>query len=474
MRRVEIDGIRWHVQPEAEPLIHQLLQDAGRVIKEAPAKRITCHTLPAGTFYVKRYRHAAFPFRPVKFLFKPSQAAQEWQLAQDLEARAIPIVRHVALGERWTWSGLQESILITEGFDGRMLHEAEGVNPADVLAFLARMHQHGVLQEDLHPGNLLVKLSPLEIRLVDLHGTRLLPQLTPAQRDDNLTVLRSYLPIQVPPEIAERSARLRQQRFFERSKRCFRHNRDFVPRAMGGLRWWVRLPAWSKALEGIVSDPDGFLQTRAQILKPGRTSTVGRREGLVLKRFNLRKLENLAKDLFRPSRARRAFQRAYHLELLGIPTPRVLATAERRCCGFLLRSYLVMDEIPGATDLGTLLRRGKPPTRELARAVGELVGKLHAEGFSHRDLKETNLVLDSAGKLYVLDLDGLTFQPELTEARAALDLERLARAMALFEPVRRGHRMQFLRSYCRARGVRQVPRLPPRQQHGISTAKERE
>src|SRR5262245_32902811 len=136
------------MQPEAEPLVPQLLQDAGRVIKEAPAKRITCHALAGGTYYVKRYRHNAFPLRPLKFLFKPSQAAQEWKLAEELETRRIPIVRHLALGERWTWSGLQESILITEGFDGRMLHEAEGVNPSDVLAFLARMHEQGVLQED--------------------------------------------------------------------------------------------------------------------------------------------------------------------------------------------------------------------------------------------------------------------------------------------------------------------------------------
>lgn len=447
--------------PEAELLIPQLLQNAGQVVKEAPAKRITCHTLLNRTFYVKRYRHGAFPFRPMKFLFKPSQAAQEWKLAQELETLGIPIVRHLALGERWTWSGLQESILVTEGFDGRMLHEAEGVDPADVLAFLARMHERGVLQEDLHPGNLLVKLSPLEIRLVDLHGTRLLSQLTPAQRDANLTVLRSYISIRVSPEIVQRSAQLRQERFFERSKRCFRHNRDFVPRPIGTLRWWIRPPASSEPLASIVQDPDGFLQSRAQILKPGRTSTVGRRDGLVLKRFNLRKFENLAKDLFRPSRARRAFQKAYHLELLGIPTPRVLATADRRCCGFLLRSYLVMDEIRGATHLGTFLRDGNPPTRELARKVGELVGKLHAEGFSHRDLKETNLVLDSAEKLYVLDLDGLTFQPGLSEWRAALDLERLARAMAPFKPVQRTHRVQFLRSYCRMRGVRKVPRLRP-------------
>src|SRR5207244_13219298 len=49
----------------------------------------------------------------------------------------------------WTLTGLQESILITEGFDG--------TEPNDwprVVEFVRLLHERGVLQRDLHPGNM--------------------------------------------------------------------------------------------------------------------------------------------------------------------------------------------------------------------------------------------------------------------------------------------------------------------------------
>ena len=108
---------------------------------------------------------------------------------------------------------------------------------------------------------------------------------------------------------------------------------------------------------------------------------MGRAGGVVLKRYNLRKLTNLLKDLFRASKARRAFRKAYHLELAGVPTARPLATADRRLGGLLLRSYLLMEEIPDAQHLGQW--RGDPYVA--ARTAAALLPKLHHEGFRHRD-----------------------------------------------------------------------------------------
>src|SRR5262249_12568830 len=156
-------------------------------------------------------------------------------------------------------------------------------------------------------------------------------------------------------------------------------------------RWQVRLSEIRPALTEILADPDGFLARRAQLFKDGRTSTVGRAEGVVLKRYNLRKAENLVKDLFRRSRAKRAYRAAYLLDLAGVVTGKIVAVASRRCCGVLLRSYLVMREIPEALDLGARLRRGGAPEIALIRTTAELIARLHEQGFSHRDLKETNL-----------------------------------------------------------------------------------
>jgi tRNA A-37 threonylcarbamoyl transferase component Bud32 len=446
----EHDGVRWQLQPDFAPLLDELLKSPGETVKESSAKRVTRHQLGVKTFYIKRYFHHAVALRPLKFFFKPTQARQEWDLAQQLEARHIPIVRHVALGERRTWSGTQESILITEGFDGLPLIYVPWIDPQAVQRFVEQMHEHGVLQEDLHPGNLLVCKEPFELRLVDLHGTRVLPGLSRKQRDANLALLRVFLPISVTPEVARLSATRRRRLFHERSARWARHNRDFVAVRRGGLKWQARSAFLTHAVDRVLADPDGFLRSQAEILKPGRTSTVGRADGLVLKRFNFRKLENLLKDLFRPSRARRAFRAAYHLELLGIPTARPIAAADRRICGILGCSYFLMEEVAGATDLGKLLRSGWVPEPDSVKQAALLIAKLHNEGFSHRDMKESNLVLGTEGKLSILDLDGLRFLGQITRMRALLDLDRLARGVDKYPSVTARHRRLFWRTYCRA------------------------
>lgn len=449
----ENDGVRWELQPDFAPLLDVLLKSPGEIVKESPVKSVTRHQVGGTTFYIKRYLHHAVPLRPLKFLFKRTQARQEWELAQQLEARHIPIVRHVALGERRNWRGIEESILVTEGFDGLPLIYVPGVDPLAVQRFVEQMHDQGVLQEDLHPGNLLVRKEPFELRLVDLHGTLVLPRLSREQREANLALLRVFIPISVPPDVERRSATRRRTLFYERSQRWARHNRDFVPVRAGGLRWQVRSAFRNPAVDRVLDDPDGFLKAKARILKPGRTSTVGLADGLVLKRFNFRKAENVVKDLFRPSRARRAFRAAYHLELLGIPTARPVAAADRRVLGVLVASYLLMEEVPGADDLGKLLRGGWVPDMAMVRQAAQLIARLHNDGFSHRDLKESNLVLSSTGTLHILDLDGLKFVGELPLARATADLERLLRGVAKFPAVTVRHRRVFLKAYCRSRGL---------------------
>jgi len=443
-------GFRWEVVPDFEPHLAAVWDSPGRVIKESPAKIVTLLTAGGIAVYVKRYRHRAVALRPLKFFFKASQARREWRLAQQLETLGVPAVRHLALGERWTWAGLQESVLITESFAGQPLDPASGLAPQAVLAFVGQLHDRGVLQHDLHPGNILRNPATGEMRLVDLHGIEIKPQLSAAERAANLAYLGIHLPLSLDKETQELSGRLRRSALAHRAKRCLKHNREFAPQRHGGLTWRVRLPFADAQVRAIMARPDDFLARRAAILKPGRSATVGRAGGVVLKRYNLRKLTNLLKDLFRASKARRAFRKAYHLELAGVPTARPLATADRRLGGLLLRSYLLMEEIPDAQHLGQW--RGDPYVA--ARTAAALLAKLHHEGFRHRDLKETNLVFDPEDRLFLIDLEGLEFVGEISARRAARDLARLHRAVTALPHIDARQRFVFLHVYCRIRAMR--------------------
>src|ERR1043165_6670723 len=99
--------MRWQVTDDFEPLLPALrAMKAGQVVKDDRAKFVGRYEVNGRAFYLKCYRHGAFPLRPLKFLCKRSQAKQEWLLAVKLEKAGLPIVRHVALGERWGARGL--------------------------------------------------------------------------------------------------------------------------------------------------------------------------------------------------------------------------------------------------------------------------------------------------------------------------------------------------------------------------------
>ena len=200
-------GFRWEVVPDFEPHLAAVWDSPGRVIKESPAKIVTLLTAGGIAVYVKRYRHRAVALRPLKFFFKASQARREWRLAQQLETLGVPTVRHLALGERWTWAGLQESVLITESFAGQPLDPASGLAPQAVLAFVGQLHDRGVLQHDLHPGNILRNPATGEMRLVDLHGIEIKPQLSAAERAANLAYLGIHLPLSLDKETQELSGK---------------------------------------------------------------------------------------------------------------------------------------------------------------------------------------------------------------------------------------------------------------------------
>lgn len=457
--RQKTAGIRWELDADFAPRLERVLVSPGRVIKQSPVKRVAIHELDGVRYFVKCYQNHAVPLRPLKFFLKRSHSRQEWELARRVVPLGIPLVRHVALGERWTFTGLQESLLITEGYPGVPLNEFAGSAGDDLQAvlgrFLRQMHDCGLWQRDLQ-HNILVRAPPLALCRVDLYGAEIRSTLRLTDRLDNLALLNVTVPLRPPffaayddARLAElfprRAEEIRRRRYWERSWRCLRTNQEFRRLRAGGLRWHVRLPFLNEHLQRVLDGPDRFLASEANILRPGITATTGAAHGLVLKRFNFRKPLNLLKDLFRPSRARRAYRQAYHLELLGLPTPRPIAVAQR----IPLRSYLVVEEVPGAVHLGQI-----QPDRQVIHRLAELIARLHNEGFSHRDLKETNILVDDRRRPWLIDLDGVKFLDVVPGQRAARDLARLARAAAKLRGVTRADREAFLRVYCRARGQR--------------------
>ncbi len=217
---------------------------------------------------------------------------------------------------------------------------------------------------------------------------------------------------------------------------------------IGELNWILCREVALPRIRTILENPERVLQTTGEIIKCSGAVTVWRDGGIVLKRWKPLTIGSLLKDLVRPSHARRAFTKACRLEAAGISTARPIGAADRRRGGVLKSSYFVMEAIPGAVDLASRKRRGKEATRE----IGCLLGQLHDSGFTHRDLKPTNILFDPDGRAYLIDLEGLRTMQRVPDALAVGDLAKLGRRMIELATLSPADAASFLRDYCRARG----------------------
>ena len=236
-----------------------------------------------------------------------------------------------------------------------------------------------------------------------------------------------------------------------RAIKAAKHDRHFKPNGnrsfefitINKCNWWVRRSDKNTNLMNLIKDPDIALCGKS-LLKDGSSNTVGEKGEHVIKRYNLKKIINLFKDIFRSTKAKRAFQLGYHLELVGVATPRVIALAENRVFGFVLRSYLVVEKIEGATDLSNT----NYDSPEFIRRLAKLIGRMHIEGFTHRDLKTSNVLIDSSGKPYLIDLDGASFIGKVPARVAVSNLKRLERGLRGKSISSKSNRICFFRHYC--------------------------
>jgi hypothetical protein len=139
-------------------------------------------------------------------------------------------------------------------------------------------------------------------------------------------------------------------------------------------------------------------------------------------------LHVLCKESRPPTRLRRLATRAlgpkelhqfwagHRLIAAGVATPLPLACLWRRSGRLEVRGRLVTAFVPGARGLDQMLaaldadQRCAPAPADLARTLGQLVGRLAAAGLYHRDLKASNFLVGTEmnqWQTWLIDLDGV-------------------------------------------------------------------
>lgn len=216
-------------------------------------------------------------------------------------------------------------------------------------------------------------------------------------------------------------------------------------------------PGWFAAL---FDDPCApFREAGAIVIKNGRSSRLVR-TGLALgdtpieiayKQTRAKGWLRDLKERLRIPRPLRAWRLGQAFVESGLPTARpVLAIVPRhpfapRVC------YIATEWLTGGQKLDVYIRTAdRCELPRLADLLGRAIARLHAAGFSHRDLKEENLIVTGKGdatRVQFIDLDGVTRYRRVPTRRRVRDISRLfisAQVLNAFHPT---DYRRFLQTY---------------------------
>jgi serine/threonine protein kinase len=492
-------------------------------IKSGPHRIVYRVDLPQGIIYIK---HFLVPNRRaiLRQWVRRGKGRNEGRRSQHLAMLGVPTITPVALGEQRKRKFLFENYLVTpaisdatpldEFVEHRLPEWSEPVRSqlrqrlARALAVMtARLHDAGLLHQDFHPGNILVRVDARtepELAMIDLDALRSSRRVTwklarqnlalldhffwlRSSRTDRYRFLKSYLGNRpdTPPDVRrfgrriEDATRTWAERLWRRWGRRCRSSNKYFEVYKGALSWCVAARALDPSeVFRLLEDPDlPFRSVSTTILKNSRTTTVadttmlvrGRPTQVIYKRFNRKKWLDPLLTLFRPSRAWRSWQAGQDLASRGIPTPQNLAFLSRRrtwksdpLFWFLPHeTYLVTIKEADALSLSTYVNEVLPSlpadlrrarTRSLSVTLAHLIRSLHDRSLSHRDLKASNILINvdpdrQQERLSLIDLVGVRLRHPLPHKRRVQNLARLCLSLSSVSGPTRTEILQFLRVY---------------------------
>lgn len=193
------------------------------------------------------------------------------------------------------------------------------------------------------------------------------------------------------------------------------------------LDWQSALPAIvrgidDQSLETLKHSPSGDVFE-------GRLRLGERDVEVIIKQPHKRYWYRYLNEIGRGSRSRRAWFKAWSLVVRDLPTAWPIAYFEQRTLGYVRRSFIVFEKVPGPTfwnvDLDALTDRSRSM---LFHRAGRLLRLIEQFGMAHFDAKASNWIVrpdEAIGPSPVLiDVDGIRFR-----RWPALGIQRLLRSL---------------------------------------------
>ncbi len=245
---------------------------------------------------------------------------------------------------------------------------------------------------------------------------------------------------------------------------------------------WQVLPGTDPAAAACFADLDAVFALEGEIVaKDSATRTVrvdinGRR--YYVKRYHGLGKKPLRRVLAKP-RVQLEWENLLRFALWGIPTARVVAHGLERQGGLFARGALITEDIPATVDLARLSRggdaRGKSQSwwHGVSAQVADIARRLHARRFVHGDLKWRNLLVDAAGKVFLIDCpSGGFWWPPFLEYRIVKDLACLDKVAK--RQLSRTQRLRFYLDYTQNKRLDEADKRRIRQIVGFFAGRDEE
>ncbi|MDB5352431.1 MAG: Mn2+-dependent serine/threonine protein kinase [Planctomycetota bacterium] len=503
-------------------------RDRGQLttIKTGPNRVVYRADLAQGSVFVKHFLVPSWREK-LRQWFRRGKGRNEGRRALKLAGIGVPTITPIALGEQRKRAFLFENYLITpaipdsvpldEFVETRLLgfEPSRRARVGQALAFAlgeltAHLHDAGFVHQDFHPGNLLVRLDEEDrpqLAMIDLDALRVRRDVswkdakanlallnnyfwTRCDRTDRLRFLSTYLKsrrgVGRPPDLRtiaagiETATRSWAEKLWRRWGRRCRGDNKYFKTYRESRCWAVASRDLDRAtVSGLMNDPDEpFSRPDAVVLKDSRTTTVaqvtmhveGRPTPVIYKRFNRKKVLDPVLNIFRPSRAWRAWQNGQHLDCRAVPTPRnliVIGESSPRRLRILPHHFWSHDTYlatvkaePSITvgDYALTVLAGLPiegrreRIRRFTTVLARLIRTMHERSLSHRDLKAANILIvgdpDAISPiLSLIDLVGVTLDHPIAHGRRVQNLARLQISLANVPGRTRTDALRFLRAY---------------------------
>ncbi len=219
---------------------------------------------------------------------------------------------------------------------------------------------------------------------------------------------------------------------------------DYKKTKKNGYTWFL---AEGRDIPQQAINPRAFMKSFSDnVLNRSRTALMksGTLNGdtIYLKRYNFKGIKDAIKNLFRKSRAQKAFKAALMLKGMGVSTPDVLFACEKMRFGFLLESYIATQGIH-AIDLVKYVHENPYDDKDIIM-FAKYMRRIHEMGIMHVYLKGENLLTDKSN-IFLIDLDSLRRLRFISHRQIAKNLSYLNAFFTKTVPLKQ--RMMFLNEY---------------------------